>query len=57
MLSLFKKNPITKLEKKYSTLLEQALAAQRRGDIRSYSELSSQAEQVANEIDNLKSAD
>ncbi|MFT6408965.1 MAG: hypothetical protein ACJAQ6_002387 [Arenicella sp.] len=54
MFSFFKKDPLAKLNKQYSSLLEQALAAQRKGDIRSYSDLSAQAENVAKEIDALK---
>lgn len=54
MFSLFKKDPIKKLDKEYSALLERALAAQRKGDIRSYSDLTSQAEVVAQEIDRIK---
>ena len=54
MFSLFKKDPLKKLNKEYSTLLEQALAAQRRGDIRGYSELTAKAEEVAKQIDALE---
>ena len=54
MFSFLKKDPLAKLNKQYSTLLEQALAAQRKGDIRTYSDLSAQAEIVAKEIDSLK---
>ncbi len=53
MFSLFKKDPLKNLNKQYSTLLEQALAAQRKGDIRLYSELTAQAEKVASEMDAL----
>lgn len=56
MFSLFKANPLKKLQKQYNQLLEQALAAQRRGDIRSYSELASQSEELARQIDELKAA-
>lgn len=55
MFSFLKKDPISKLNKQYTVLLEQALEAQRRGDIRSYSELTSEAEKVAEKIDYLKS--
>ena len=53
MFSLFKKDPLKKLNKEYSTLLEQALAAQRKGEIRRYSELTAQAEEVAKKIDSI----
>lgn len=54
MFSFLKKDPLAKLNKQYTALLEQALAAQRKGDIRTYSDLSAQAETVAKEIDVLK---
>jgi hypothetical protein len=54
MFSFLKKDPIAKLNKQYSSLLEKALTAQRKGDIRGYSELSAEAEKVAKEIDLLK---
>ena len=55
MFSFLKKDPLPKLNKKYTALLEQALEAQRRGDIRSYSKLTSEAEEIAAKIDFLKS--
>ena len=55
MFSFLKKDPISKLNKQYAALLEQALEAQRRGDIRTYSELTSEAEKIAVELDLLKS--
>ena len=54
MFSFLKKDPIAKLNKQYTLLLEQALEAQRRGDIRSYSQLTSDAEKLANKIDELR---
>lgn len=57
MFSFLKKDPISKLNKQYTALLEQALEAQRRGDIRSYSELTSEAEKIADKIDVLKATD
>ena len=54
MFSLFKKDPIKKLQNEYETLLQQALDAQRRGDIRTYSSLTSKAEAKASEIDKLQ---
>jgi hypothetical protein len=54
MFSFLKKDPLSKLNKQYSSLLEQALVAQRKGDIRTYSDLSAKAETVADEIDALK---
>lgn len=54
MFSFLKKDPLLKLNKQYTVLLEQALEAQRRGDIRSYSQLTSDAEKLATKIDALK---
>lgn len=54
MFGLFKKDPIKKLEEKYRTKMETALAAQRRGDIDGFSQLSFEADQLAKEIDQLK---
>lgn len=53
MFSFLKKDPASKLKKEYAALLERALEAQRRGDIRSYSELSSEADEVANKLEQL----
>ena len=57
MFSFLNKKPIDKLNKQYSALLEQSLAAQRRGDIRGYSELTVEADEVAQKIDALKAQD
>lgn len=54
MFSLFKKDPLKKLNQEYSALLKQALEAQRRGDIKSYSDLTAKSERIANEIDKVK---
>lgn len=54
MFSLFFKNPTKKLKKEYSATLERAMQAQRRGDIRSYSELSDKAEQLMHDIDQIE---
>ena len=50
MFSLFKKDPIKKLNKTYEAKLEQAMHAQRKGDIRSYSMLTEEAENINKEI-------
>ena len=57
MFSFLKKDPLKKLNKEYMALLEQALEAQRRGDIRSYSQLTSEADSLAQQIDILKATD
>ena len=55
MFSLFKKDPIKKLNKKYNTLLEQALQAQRNGDIRLYSSITAEADELLKKIRKLES--
>jgi hypothetical protein len=54
MFSLFKKDPIKKLNKIYETKLEQAMYAQRNGDIKSYSMLTEEAEKINKEIQILE---
>ena len=53
MFGLFKSDPRKKLDQEYKTLLEQAMQAQRSGDIRKYSELTEQAEAKRKEIELL----
>ncbi|HBY87538.1 MAG TPA: hypothetical protein DEO86_16880 [Colwellia sp.] len=55
MFSIFKKDPLKKLNKKYEAKLEQAMHAQRNGDIKGYSMITAEAEEIANEIQALKS--
>lgn len=54
MFSIFKSDPIKKLEKKYQQLSEDAMNAQRNGNIELYSQLTFQAEEVLKEIDSLE---
>lgn len=56
MFSIFKKNPLKKLTQQYNAKLEQAMHAQRKGDIRSYSMLTAEAEQIENQIKVLENA-
>ena len=56
MFGLFKKDPKKQLDKEYRALLEQAMQAQRSGDIRGYSELTEKAEAKRAEIQALESA-
>ena len=56
MFAFLKKDPVSKLNKQYAALLEKALLAQRRGDIRTYSELSAEAEELAKKIDSIESS-
>jgi hypothetical protein len=50
MFGLFKSDPRKKLKKQYDKKLEQAMIAQRNGDIKSYSFLSLEAEQLLAQI-------
>ncbi|MFT5716899.1 MAG: hypothetical protein ACJAWS_003257 [Oleiphilaceae bacterium] len=50
MFSIFKPNPRKKLEKLYKQKLELAMIAQRNGDIRSYSTITSEAQDIWEEI-------
>lgn len=50
MLSLFKKDPLKKLKKNYMQKLEQAMTAQRNGDIRAYSSFTSEADIMHKQI-------
>jgi len=54
MFSIFKPDPIKKLNKLLSIKLEQAMLAQRKGDIRTYSQLSSEAEQIDIQISEIE---
>ena len=56
MFSMFKKSPVDKLKKEHAELLEKAMQAQRRGDIRSYSDLTDQAQSVLDKLDALENA-
>lgn len=55
MFGLFKSNPTKKLRKQYDALLEKAMHAQRNGDIKTYSMLTAQAEELWSEIARLES--
>ena len=50
MFSVFKSDPTKKLKKQYAEKLEQAMMAQRNGDIRSYSMLTAEAEEVREQL-------
>ena len=53
MLGLFKQDPKKKLNKEYIKLLEEAMQAQRNGDIKTYSLLTEKEEKTKSEIDAL----
>ncbi|PKI17992.1 DUF6435 family protein [Colwellia sp. 12G3] len=56
MFSIFKKDPVKKLNKLYEAKLEQAMHAQRNGDIKSYSMITAEAEKIANQIQEIESS-
>jgi uncharacterized protein (DUF2132 family) len=53
MLSFLKRDPSKKLNKQYYLKLEQAMQAQRKGDIKLYSSLTAEAEAIKADIDRL----
>ncbi len=54
MFGLFKSDPSKKLRKKYDKLSTDAMHAQRKGDIKSYSMLTAEAELLWEEIKSLE---
>ena len=54
MFGLFKKSPLKKWEKEREILVTRAFQAQRNGNIRLYSSLTSDAEKLREKIENLK---
>lgn len=54
MFSLFKSDPVAKLDKQYHAILKKAMEAQRSGNIRLYSELSQEADGLLKKINALK---
>jgi hypothetical protein len=50
MFSIFKKDPIKKLDKLYKSKLEEAMNAQRKGDIKSYAMITAEAEKIKVQI-------
>ncbi len=50
MFSIFKADPVKKLNKNLNAKLEQAMHAQRSGDIKGYSQLSVEAEKIREKI-------
>ncbi|MEZ9525597.1 DUF6435 family protein [Enterovibrio norvegicus] len=55
MFSFFKKDPAKKLRNTYNAKLEQAMKAQRNGDIKSYSLITAEAEDIWQEIEKIES--
>ncbi|MEQ3692966.1 MAG: DUF6435 family protein [Thalassolituus sp.] len=56
MFSFFKSDPIKKLKKQHLALLEQAMQYQRNGDIKTYSKLMSEADELDKKIQEIESS-
>ncbi|AWB58159.1 MULTISPECIES: DUF6435 family protein [unclassified Colwellia] len=54
MFSIFKSDPLKKLNKRYEAKLELAMHAQRNGDIKGYSMITAEAEEIAVQIKALE---
>tara|TARA_R110002110_G_scaffold205066_7_gene417058 strand:- start:191393 stop:191569 length:177 start_codon:yes stop_codon:yes gene_type:complete len=55
VISLFKSDPVKKLRKQYNAKLEEAMLAQRSGDIRTYSFMTAEAEEILKKIQAMES--
>lgn len=54
MFGFLKGDPVKKLQKEYEKISEEAMHAQRNGNIALYAELSQKAEEIGKEIDRLQ---
>jgi molybdenum-dependent DNA-binding transcriptional regulator ModE len=54
MFGIFKRDPVEKMRKEFSRLSEQAIQAQRNGNIALYSELTKKADDLMDEIEKLE---
>ena len=54
MFSLFKSDPVKKLKKARAKKLEQAMQAQRNGDMRSFASITSEADKLWQEVQKLE---
>ena len=54
MFGLFKKDPIKKLEKEYSALMEKARDVQRSGDLKAYARIIAESEEILKKIEELR---
>ncbi len=55
MFGLFKSNPEKQLQREYGRLLERGMQFQRKGDIKSYSMITAEAEEVRQQLEKLRS--
>lgn len=56
MFGLFKSDPVKKLRKTYDQKSTDAMLAQRKGDIKTYSMLTAEAEELWKQIEKLEAA-
>ena len=56
MFGFFKKDPVKKLEKEYTVLMEKAMEIQRSGDLKHYARLIEESETIQMKIQELKNA-
>ncbi|WP_113906780.1 DUF6435 family protein [Aliidiomarina celeris] len=56
MFNFLKRNPTKALRKQYAQKLEQAMNAQRKGDMRLYAELTDESEKIWAEIERVEAA-
>jgi Family of unknown function (DUF6435) len=54
MFSIFKSDPCKKLKKQHLAILEKAMLAQRNGDIKSYSQLTVEADTIYKQLQALE---
>ncbi len=54
MFSIFKSDPSKKLKKQHLAILEKAMRAQRNGDIKSYSQLTVEADTIYKQLQALE---
>lgn len=54
MFGLFKKDPVKQLEKKYYAMLEKARDIQRSGDIKAYSKIMAESEELWAKIEEMR---
>lgn len=54
MFGLFKKDPVKKLQKEYSTLMEKARDVQRSGDLKAYARMIAESEEILKKIEELR---
>jgi len=55
MLQFFKKDPLSKLKKQYKQLMKEARDIQRSGDLKLYAAKISEADEIARQIESIKS--